>query len=415
MGSIDTIFVIGNGFDLWQGLDTSYGSFQAYYLSHRDEIMRKLHVKPHVFIDKSDKEIVLSDVELVYGGPFDPSGLSSWFWGMFETSMGIVDSQELNLFFGKDRGGLRTMRRSVRNARRVLTRAFCDWIASIHVSCTQPPIVEFGDRCLFVTFNYTDALTKRFGVDPSRVFHVHGWAGDERSMVFGHSCHPQMPVEELYRFGGRFRGLYLVESLLYETDKHVKNNIALLRTYLALNGVIARDIEHVYVLGHSISEPDMGYFEFLAATLGCKKELSGCGAWPDERGYVEASDSIEELDLRLQYAINRYGYGLSDDEIEDAQHDATMRRYHVEQSIRDEMLIKDFCKQFGMNASQSEWLKTPMVLPQRSNQATWHVSYHDESSKKHYEKVLGGLGCERVHYWPSIEDCLAEYLVLPGC
>lgn len=36
----DTIFIIGNGFDRWQGLNTSYADFHAYYLRHRDEILK---------------------------------------------------------------------------------------------------------------------------------------------------------------------------------------------------------------------------------------------------------------------------------------------------------------------------------------------------------------------------------------
>jgi hypothetical protein len=37
---IDTIVVIGNGFDRWQGLNTSYADFQTYYHEHLDEILK---------------------------------------------------------------------------------------------------------------------------------------------------------------------------------------------------------------------------------------------------------------------------------------------------------------------------------------------------------------------------------------
>ena len=42
---IDTIVIIGNGFDRWQGLNTSYADFQTYYHEHSDEILKKLHIK----------------------------------------------------------------------------------------------------------------------------------------------------------------------------------------------------------------------------------------------------------------------------------------------------------------------------------------------------------------------------------
>ena len=47
---IDTIVVIGNGFDRWQGLNTSYADFQTYYHEHLDEILKKLHIKKSKYI-----------------------------------------------------------------------------------------------------------------------------------------------------------------------------------------------------------------------------------------------------------------------------------------------------------------------------------------------------------------------------
>ena len=72
----DTLIIIGNGFDRWQELDTSYNAFRQYYLLHRDEIMKKLHIRKKE-IRYSNKCIEeFSDVELIYGDPFHPSELS---------------------------------------------------------------------------------------------------------------------------------------------------------------------------------------------------------------------------------------------------------------------------------------------------------------------------------------------------
>ena len=38
---IDTIVIIGNGFDRWLGLKTSYSDFHKYYLEQRDELVKK--------------------------------------------------------------------------------------------------------------------------------------------------------------------------------------------------------------------------------------------------------------------------------------------------------------------------------------------------------------------------------------
>lgn len=47
---IGTIVIIGNGFDRWQGLNTSYADFQTYYHEHLDEILKKLHIKKSKYI-----------------------------------------------------------------------------------------------------------------------------------------------------------------------------------------------------------------------------------------------------------------------------------------------------------------------------------------------------------------------------
>ena len=108
---IDTIVVIGNGFDRWQGLDTDYGKFREYYLAHRDEILKKLHLRKHRFTDWDGQEIECSDVEVIYGDPFEPGELEEEFWNTFEASLDQVDTERLNAFFGKDRAGLKKLSR----------------------------------------------------------------------------------------------------------------------------------------------------------------------------------------------------------------------------------------------------------------------------------------------------------------
>lgn len=68
---------------------------------------------------------------------------------------------------------------------------------------------------MFINFNYTDTLHKCMGVKEEFEYHIHGEAGDSKSIIFGHNDHPQEPEERLERLGGRFRGLYYVDNILY--------------------------------------------------------------------------------------------------------------------------------------------------------------------------------------------------------
>ena len=47
-GQYTKLFLIGNGFDRWQGLPTSYGDFRQYYFAHILEITKELRIKTEV-------------------------------------------------------------------------------------------------------------------------------------------------------------------------------------------------------------------------------------------------------------------------------------------------------------------------------------------------------------------------------
>lgn len=403
----DTLIVIGNGFDIWQGLHTSYAQFQAYYLAHRDAILKKLHKKGYTVFDEEGTSFEITDVEIVYGDPFDPSDLDDTFWGTFETSLADVDAERLNLFFGKEKSDLRDLKRSVKNASRILREAFCGWIASMVIEPRTSPY-DFGENCLFINFNYTDTLLKRFQISPEDEFHIHGEALDKDSIIVGHSNHPQQPVAEMLRLGGRFRGLYLIEELLYETDKHVHENIGMLSMFLATHGVNPPDIKDVYVLGHSMSPPDIEYFTFLMSATQIHTSTQP-ETDPEE---LDDLDPMEEFHARISYAVDRYGYQHGEKQVDLRQEQIVMRRLELEQNTQREWMEKQFSRAMGMGRHWHR-LKGDMFPAQepRTEDAMWHLSYYGETDKTWKEAVLKELGCKRYELLPTIDACLEKFSV----
>ncbi len=256
------IIVIGNGFDIWQGLNTQYAEFSRYYYGHRKSIAKKLFVRPHKIMFDKNTSKELFDVEIIYGNPFSPQELSSSFWNTFEDSLAVVDDELINLFFGKEPNDLRRLSKSTKAAKKMLRTAFVDWIRTIEI-CEKENNHFFDETCTFLNFNYTDTLQKRFGVADKDIFYIHGRATDKNSIVFGHSEHPEPPPLLAKKFGGRFEGLYYIEKLLYETDKHATNNLYSYIEHLAMMNIFPQDIHEVYVLGHSFGQADYEYFRFL--------------------------------------------------------------------------------------------------------------------------------------------------------
>lgn len=397
---VDTIFIIGNGFDMWQGLRSSYSEFQKYYLEHREKILRKLHIKKHIFVDSDGENIECSDVELIYGDPFQPDELDNEFWNTFEASLDNLDAERLNLFFGKEKSGLKEMEKSIKNARRILSEAFCSWIATMNVD-EKDSGYSFGENCVFINFNYTDTLIKRFGVNELKEYHIHGEATDKKSIIFGHSKHPQEPEYALARLGGRFLGLFFVDKILYETDKHCQDNIQTLCMFLAMNAVMSEEIKDVYVLGHSMGPADLEYFDFLVRSTQVVREQNECECEED------VSADLDELHNRLQYVIQKVGYGA--EEIDDEYEGAVSRKFRQEQNARNDFFEKTFMKMLGKKAGK---INSVEANP-RTQDAKWHISYYSEKDKQWAEIVMKELGCDNYELYSSIDDCLK--LFKKGC
>ena len=258
----NNLIIIGNGFDVWQGLETSYDNFKNYYYEHRASILKKLFIRMHDIKWSDGHNQQLSDVELIFGHPFDPDELSYEFWNTFETSLGEVEHENINYFFGKEKSDLKDLSKSVKNARRILTKAFVEWIRTIDIPKAEEQY-RFNDTCTFLNFNYTDTLQKRFDVPEKDIYFIHGNARKKKSIIFGHNTMPEPPDPFMKIIGGRFEGLYHISEMLYLTDKHIDENIHDYIYYLATYAICLKDIKNVYVLGHSFGEVDFEYFRFL--------------------------------------------------------------------------------------------------------------------------------------------------------
>lgn len=116
------LIIIGNGFDRWQSLPTSYDEFREYYLQHIEEIIKRLGFQENTYPSSNGQ--LITDVELIYGDPFHPDKLPDDFFWTFETTLNQLDDQRINQYFGKTDEGLYQMQESVSRAQTILREAF---------------------------------------------------------------------------------------------------------------------------------------------------------------------------------------------------------------------------------------------------------------------------------------------------
>lgn len=453
-GKYKKLIIIGNGFDRWQNLPTSYDNFKQYYFAHIQDIADELGIET-----KADKDgNVITPVEMIYGDIFKPGVLSDDFFWTFESSMALIDDQNISFYFGKSDKGVYEMQETVHAALEILQKSFGDWIASISID-KKDAEYQFDDDCYFINFNYTDTLQKRFSVDERSINYIHGDYTDTETLIFGHSTHPETALSELmeqnfiHRIGGgkskRLRELYLIEAALYETDKHVQDNIDDLCEFMTLDGLHIEDITDIYVLGHSFGDPDYEYFEFLSKATQIGSDFNELSAlWKIRNIGLDrmTEDSLfEDILLNVLYAtqhrqrelnkknisspreemMEKMLFGRTNvvtdsegnvhavDEVSVEAKEAVQKRFLFEQSQRTKEVIEELCTLkhvYELPTDCFSVLGTADYIDgghdKRLQNIKWHISYFSDKDKDQIEKVMKQVGGKDYELHQGIDKCI---------
>ena len=451
------LVIIGNGFDRWQGLPTSYDEFRKYYADHIDEAMDALGISPKTVVEPDGTTRTITPVELIYGDPFNPKKLPSEFFWSFETSLDKMDDQQLSLYYGTSKKGINQLREAVEQAQVTLRHLFSGWILALNITKADSGY-HFKNNCFFVNFNYTDTLEKRFGVHKNDIYHIHGDAKTPDSIIFGHATHPETAFKELIehhfmepllpeRGLPRFETLYAIEDALYHTDKHVADNIDHMCAAFMDANLHVEDVENVYVLGHSFGDPDVEYFDYIdkITRCGCDFEaLSAAGRMMEDEltrlimlGIPGTEDLLlPAIQLNIQYAAHHRERVLGKEPIPfpEAQklgehlfgpekpydgHDAyeekraVNQRFLFEQTKRTQEFLHGIAQGRGYSEfpegihsvlGLAEYLDGGHV--QRLRNARWHISYRTPEDKAQIKRVMKQIGLKRHHLYDSIDKCI---------
>ena len=153
-----------------------------------------------------------------------------------------------------------------------LNEAFGGWVKTICAPGKEKAIKDIDKNAVFFTFNYTRTLEDFYGIDESRVVHLHGLM-DDGGIIYGHDRSPNdmddediesqrcdlgpdlfadlVHVKMSWEFADVFR-----KPVSEVLEKHRRN-------FEALAG-----IEEMIVLGFSYSDIDRPYFERIIEVAG---------------------------------------------------------------------------------------------------------------------------------------------------
>lgn len=259
------LYVIGNGFDLHHGIQSSYFNF-------RD------------FLEENDPEVY--DVVDTYLGCIEN------FWCKFEKNLALLDENQILdhasnylVSYGADDWSDANnhdyqyeINRIIKPLTSGLKQNFIDWVLQIEIQHRKNQMLDLDKESLFFSFNYTSTLEKLYQINNANVNHIHGKAiNADSDLILGHDYkmpnnNPDLKEigresgEQIYNeyleelSGGDVRvteGYDIIDSYFIDTYKPTSDIIKENRAFFAK----MKNIDEIIVLGHSLEGVDIPYFE----------------------------------------------------------------------------------------------------------------------------------------------------------
>ena len=260
ISNTNSLLIIGNGFDLYFGLETSWGDF-ALWLEKTDRDLYKFFVD-FMNIDSNNYKL----------------------WSRFEKELGywsldeyLEDVQESGMvdYLSRDfRDSDHQAPYGAIQSRREKYSAFSKYFSDYFEECVEPECIEREERFLkeldVITFNY-NYLPWALGA--REVCYIHNSLYDEK-LIVGHSqtTHRDEHIIEKYEesaecwddnFSGDVRIHEIVDCFVEDfnlMNKNPKNNIQKINFDL-------KKYDEVIIIGHSFGLVDHDYFKYIFSNI----------------------------------------------------------------------------------------------------------------------------------------------------
>lgn len=179
------LIIIGNGFDLYHGLSTSYSDYRDWLLDHDEQVVADFESFDYA------TECLLHESSLSCQSSSMEEGDRRW--SSLEESLGIEwddlcyetlghaypnltdDNPGWNDFWIELQVRLEYLKKLTRDR-------FREWVESIDLSKAQP-VLDLPGTASFITFNYTPTLEYVYGVSPDKILHIHGRVLDKNELL----------------------------------------------------------------------------------------------------------------------------------------------------------------------------------------------------------------------------------------
>jgi hypothetical protein len=278
------LYIIGNGFDIHHGINSSYRNFRDWMYENEPTI--------------------INDVEETYGCCDD-----EW-WADFENQLGTLDVLEYARDIASENlpdlmsdhcdrtwnDAQIEVEQNLDGLYSNLRGCFSRWILQLSAPKREKMITLVKKNSLFLTFNYSKTLENLYKIPSDQILHIHGCIDDNEEFILGHGVgrdelqamlaknDPEPPSSDdpeeyeqwrmEYESQHQFHQQLAEEAAVNGVASQEKPVASLLMRYKDFfDGLY--DVTHVHVYGMSFSEVDAPYLDRVAkSTRKAEWEIS---------------------------------------------------------------------------------------------------------------------------------------------
>lgn len=299
-----TLYILGNGFDLMHRVPSSYYSFR--------DALGKHNVLRTFLEDYLTPEDIWADFEasLAY---LDVKAMASQF--LIENWLDDFDAFDEDAGAAEFYAVAEAAAAPIITIARELPRRFEMWVHSLSLGTANRPLrTLFTPDGKVLCFNYTEFVESMYKIPPENVCYIHGCRAKRKGkpqgpLILGHAPgasdsafnfeDDSVKTNEQFKQGMVQIAQNAVLDLIADYDKDLtKNCTDIISSHEGFFNQLA-DIKTIITIGHSFSNIDLDYFTEITSVLSCPENVHwyfGCHGIPD----------LERLDLMLKrLALNR--------------------------------------------------------------------------------------------------------------
>ncbi len=277
----ETLFIIGNGFDLYHGLESRYSNFRGWLLRNATP-------------QNGYKEFV-EGMERLF--PLETS--QDMLWSNFEKALGRYDVNMIDEEYRKANG------RDSEHKMLLETQKLCsqirenmaDWAAGIPLGKVRKQL-DLNTDSWYLTFNYTKVLEDIYTIPDTHICHIHGDVKHKNDVITGHDWEYHHPDNDTESDVIRADMHEAFNKLLKKPDNQMEKHSDFLK---GLAG-----IKHIVVIGHSLQDVDKDYFVKISQSVSPNAQWHFCEHQPKDRFAIYKMRSCLGTSVEFEQKGERY-------------------------------------------------------------------------------------------------------------